>query len=235
MFVRPPTDVLDSASVLTNRASPLRSAGCEARSNISLTPYDRWGCHIPCPSTDAGEPVRLETDARPQRTPESLPTVWCRGHSPRPPQCSVVHHSLYENAALGSRPASVCRVPTNRIPPSAPCPSPHRQTAIPSRLRPTPHIGTGSPSTLQGGLPSLECAMYSAVVSQIAWRLVPLASGAHTKDDPVERLARVLSFASGGLGRIEFCDHRLDLLPEVIRDFPDRIKSVVLGYEPPFA
>ena len=92
MFVRPPSDAPDSVSVLTRRASPLRSAGCAADSRIWRPPRGQWDCHNPCPDTDAEDSALLDEVAQPPLTPVSPPTAWHRARSLPPPLCSVGHH-----------------------------------------------------------------------------------------------------------------------------------------------
>ena len=65
MFVRPPSDAPDSVSVLTRRASPLRSAGYAADSRIWRPSRGQWGCHIPYPDTDAEDSALLDEVAQP--------------------------------------------------------------------------------------------------------------------------------------------------------------------------
>ena len=90
-FVRPPSDAPDTVSVLMHRASPPLFCVCAADSR-SQTPFGvLWGCHIPCPDTDAEVDLRLDEDALPPRTSESPPTTWYREHSLGPPRCSVAH------------------------------------------------------------------------------------------------------------------------------------------------
>ena len=92
MFVRPPSDAPDSVSVLTRRASPLRSDGYAADSRIWRPSRGQWGCHIPYPDTDAEDSALLDEVAQPPLTPVSPPTAWHRERSLPPPLCSVGHH-----------------------------------------------------------------------------------------------------------------------------------------------
>ena len=93
MFVRPPTDALDSVSALMRRASPLRYVGYAADIR-TMPPFRvRWGCHIPYPDTDAEDSALLGADARPPLTPVSPSAAWYRGHSLPPPLCPEVLHS----------------------------------------------------------------------------------------------------------------------------------------------
>ena len=79
------------------------------------------------------------------------------------------------------------------------------------------------------GLPPLERAMNRAVNTQILRKPVPLAAGKHSEDDRVEHLARVFSHASSRLRRVNLCDQWLNLLPKVVRYFPDCIKRILFG------
>ena len=152
MFVRPPSDAPDSVSVLTRRASPLRSAGYAADIRIWRPSRGQWGCHIPYPDTDAEDSALLDEVAQPPLTPVSPPTAWHRARSLPPPLCSVGHHlhlreyCAWFPASLGRSDCDRLHPPQTRIlalPIDGLCPLRRRQTATPSPLRPTLHSGTG--------------------------------------------------------------------------------------------
>ena len=145
MFVRPPSDAPDSVSVLTRRASPLRSAGCAADSRIWRPSRGQWDCHIPYPDTDAEDSALLDEVAQPPLTPVSPPTAWHRGRSLPPPLCSASHH-LHLREYCAWFPASLGPSDCDRfIPPkralpieaSADC---HSQSTPPNSSH---HSGTG--------------------------------------------------------------------------------------------
>ena len=116
MFVRPPSDAPDSVSVLTRRASPLRSAGYAADSRIWRPSRGQWGCHIPYPDTDAEDSALLDEVSQPLLTPVSPPTAWHRGRSLPPPLCSVGHH-LHLREYCAWFPASLGRSDCDRLHP----------------------------------------------------------------------------------------------------------------------
>ena len=116
MFVRPPSDAPDSVSVLTRRASPLRSAGYAAGSRIWRPSRGQWGCHIPYPDTYAEDSALLDEVAQPPLTPVSPPTAWHRGRSLPPPLCSVGHH-LHLRECCAWFPASLGRSDCDRLHP----------------------------------------------------------------------------------------------------------------------
>ena len=116
MFVRPHSDAPDSVSVLTRRASPLRSAGYAADSRIWRPSRGQWGCHIPYPDTDAEDSALLDEVAQPPLTPVSPPTAWHRGRSLPPPLCSVGHH-LHLREYCAWFPASLGRSDCDRLHP----------------------------------------------------------------------------------------------------------------------
>ena len=116
MFVRPPSDAPDSVSVLTRRASPLRSAGYAADSRIWRPSRGQWGCHIPYPDTDAEDSALLDEVTQPLLTPVSPPTAWHRGRSLPLPLCSVGHH-LHLREYCAWFPASLGRSDCDRLHP----------------------------------------------------------------------------------------------------------------------
>jgi hypothetical protein len=88
-----------------------------------------------------------------------------------------------------------------------------------------------APDLLQGAIaaPALEPAMDRAVIAEAIGELVPLASGSEAEDDAVDRRAPVdpRSAAMGlGSGRADFQQDGFDPPPELVVDFPDRLKRL---------
>src|SRR3569833_2406602 len=78
-------------------------------------------------------------------------------------------------------------------------------------------------------VPALEPAADRTVVAELLGQVVPLASGPHAEDDPVERLTPVgpLPAPLGRWGRRGVREQdRLDLGPQLIRDFPDGLQRL---------
>ena len=234
MFVPPPSDAQDSVSVQPRRTSPLRFFGCVAHSGVSMRFGVLWGCHILYPGIDVEAAEHSERDVRPPPIPESSPTVWCHGHSPRPLRRSTGLRSLppgccvWFRACLGLWDCVRPHPPQTRFAHSRVCRLPlpiHTTQLIAVRLNNSP-----DPGKYPCRLPPLERAMNRAVITEILRKPVPLAARTHSEDDRVEHLARVLSLASGRLWRVELCDQWLNLLPKVIRRFTDRIKRILSGH-----
>ena len=176
----------------------------------------------------------MARDALPPHSPASPPTAWCRVRSRPPPRRSEAFHSPLQGYCawflawrgrwgLG-QPHPPQTSFSHRSVRRLPFPV-HAFQLLASGLDEFPHPGEQT-----DGLPPLECAMDCAVVSKVGWQLVPLASRTHTEDDGVERLARVCPLATCVLGWIEFCDQPLYLLPEVVGNFPYRLKCVLIHH-----
>ena len=63
--------------------------------------------------------------------------------------------------------------------------------------------------------------MYAAVVAKAFRQLVPLTARSHPKEDAIEGFPGINAGASGGFRRILDREHRLDRLPEGVRNDPD--------------
>jgi hypothetical protein len=77
--------------------------------------------------------------------------------------------------------------------------------------------------------PLLEVAMHRAVVSKVRRELIPLAAGAQTKDDAIQNAPEIHPPVALGLGGVVFVQNRLDERPDVIGNFPDGRRLLVLG------
>ena len=202
-FVRPPSGAPGTVSVLMHRASLPLFCVCAADSR-SQTPLGvRWGCHIPCPDTDAEVDLRLDEDALPPRTSESPPTAWYRGHWLRPPRCSVAHrwplrgYCAWSPACRGRSGCGQLHPPQTSFTHRRICRLPlpvHSSQLITASLDDGP-----DPGEYPSGLPPLKRAMDGAVITKVFRQPVPLVSEAHTKDDSVEHLAGGMPLAPGGL------------------------------------
>jgi len=233
-FARRPNDGTGTVSRLMYRASLRRYDGYVTDSCVLPRSRARWGCHIPCQDTDAEDLLLSVQDAQPRWSRESPPGVWYRGRSQPPRRCPVAHHPpLREYCAWF--PAFLGQLGSGQLHPPqtglahgcvSRLPFPiHRSQFIAHRFDVFPNSGEQSDALL-----SLEGTMDCAVVSQRLGQLVPLAPRAHAKDDSVEHLPRVFPLPPGALGRIKLSNEWLNLLPKVIRNFPDRIKCILLRH-----
>jgi hypothetical protein len=84
------------------------------------------------------------------------------------------------------------------------------------------------PENIENALlfPSLKGAMHAAVIAERFGQLIPLAAGSHPEEDAVEGFAGIDAGASGGAWRIVNVQHRLDNVPEGIRNDPDGWQSL---------
>ena len=70
--------------------------------------------------------------------------------------------------------------------------------------------------------------MDGAVITQFLRQPVPLGSASHPVNHPIEHLSRVCSFATGVFGRVHLIDDRFYHFPQLVRDFPDSVQSLLL-------
>src|SRR5947209_7315995 len=85
------------------------------------------------------------------------------------------------------------------------------------------------------GAPALEPIVDRALGAELAGELLPLAAGAHPEDDPVEGGTPVGGPPAGRLLGPEFPEDGEDLLPQGVRDLPDRLQWFGLRFPPGLA
>jgi hypothetical protein len=76
---------------------------------------------------------------------------------------------------------------------------------------------------------ALEPAVHRGVGAEAARQLVPLAAGAHAVDDAVEDEAKIGAGPAGAGRRITAVEDRLDPLPELVGELPDRRQRALGG------
>ena len=210
----------------------LQYGECGTDTRVLRRQRARSDCHTLCRDTGAEAFPRL-VPAVPQRwNSGSSQAVSCRGHWRLPLRCSAVFHSLLQGCCASFR-ASLCPSGSDQLHPPqtglahrgvSRLPFPvHGPQFIAPGLDPFPNAGVQP-----NALPPLKGAVDRAVVSERLGQLVPLASRAQPKDDPVEHLPGVCSLTSPVFRRVKLPDQRLDLLPKVVRYFPNGVQVPLL-------
>ncbi len=115
--------------------------------------------------------------------------------------------------------------------PPAPGLAQQRVGRLPVPLHPAEFVARGDqqgPDPLEDAPldPPLEPAVDRALGPVPLRQPLPLAPAPHPEDDPVEHLPPVGGVAPGGLAGPELLEERLDPLPQLIRDLPDRAQGL---------
>jgi hypothetical protein len=82
--------------------------------------------------------------------------------------------------------------------------------------------------------PALEVPVHGAVVAKLLRQLIPLATSAQAKEDPIEYPAQIDTAMARGLGGVALVEDGLDDGPYVVRNFPNRRLSCGVHDNPPY-
>src|ERR1700682_585227 len=208
--------------------SPRRSAVCGAYTCASWQSHGRWGCHSPCPSTDAG--------ARPSLV-RGAPRRWLRWSAPTTSYRGCWLHRWRRPTARPARRRSRCVW----------CRFFRGRWGCGQLGPPKTRLGHGTIGTLPipvhavalfafgnqrghdlghdaGFVPALEPLMHRALGTKAFGQLIPLTARSHPEDNAVERQPPVREPAPRGFPRPKLLEDRTNAIPQVISDFPNGAK-----------
>lgn len=223
--VPPPTCGQEVSCGHAHQAFPRRSGEYAAHTYFSKSHSSRSGCHSPYPNTNVEANLLLPSDVSLQSPQAFLRAIWYRVHS-RLRQLPQAARRLFQRGYCVLRrflpyPWGLARYspPKTRLA--------HGGIGrLPFEIYAAKFAAVGNESSPnfveQAALrPSLKNAMNGTVVGKILGQLIPLTAASHTKDYRIQRGSLVDAFSSRVLGRIEFPDNWLYVVPQFFRHMPN--------------
>lgn len=229
---RRPTAALDVSCTRSRPTSPHQCGVYEEGNLLHQWRYDRSDYHTLCQGRDVVVPSRWVRAARPQRLQVFPSVTSCRGRwqprllqredRPRPQRVRSFSFRVFlgplDLAPFFTLKPCLAQTAVRRLP--LPLDSLEFFTI--------PHESCPQPFEYSVSNPSLKPAMNGTIVPEDLRHMVPLTARAHPKENTVQCFPQIRARASRACRWIQILKHRLDALPYLIRDLPNRLQRYVL-------